>query len=116
MATHKGDVIHYFSWILRKVQVGLSFSMRLGRTANLLLDASGRTGLSVCCLRGVSGKLDSKIRPYTSACWGIVASQARQRVSQDDALFSRGQALPGYSPDFNANEANWGCVRESLSS
>ena len=26
--------------------------------------------------------------------------------------FSRGQALPGYSPDFNADEAVWGWVRE----
>ena len=26
--------------------------------------------------------------------------------------FSRGQALPGYSPDFNADEAVWGRVRE----
>ena len=26
--------------------------------------------------------------------------------------FSRGQALPGYSPDFKANEAVWGWVRE----
>ena len=26
--------------------------------------------------------------------------------------FSRGQALPGYSPDFNADEAIWGWVRE----
>ena len=26
--------------------------------------------------------------------------------------FSRGQALPGYSPEFNADEANWGWARE----
>ena len=26
--------------------------------------------------------------------------------------FSRGQALPGYSPDFNADEAAWGGARE----
>ena len=26
--------------------------------------------------------------------------------------FSRGQALPGYSPDFNADEAIWGWARE----
>ena len=26
--------------------------------------------------------------------------------------FSRGQALPGYSPDFNADEAVWGWARE----
>ena len=26
--------------------------------------------------------------------------------------FTRGQALPGYSPDFNADEAIWGWARE----
>ena len=29
---------------------------------------------------------------------------------------STGQVLPGYSPDFNADEAIWGWVRESLPS
>ena len=28
--------------------------------------------------------------------------------------FSRGQALPGYSPDFNADEAIWGWAREEV--
>ena len=30
----------------------------------------------------------------------------------DEPPFSRGQALPGYSPDFNADEAIWGWARE----
>ena len=29
MATHKGDVIHYFSWILRKVEVSSPAEMDL---------------------------------------------------------------------------------------
>ena len=28
--------------------------------------------------------------------------------------FSRGQALPGYSPDFNADEAIWGWARKEV--
>ena len=28
--------------------------------------------------------------------------------------FSRGQALPGYSPDFNAGEAIWGWARQEV--
>ena len=29
MATHKGDVIHYFSWILRKVELAAEIRVRI---------------------------------------------------------------------------------------
>ena len=33
-------------------------------------------------------------------------------VAAGDPPSTRGQALPGYSPDFNADEAIWGWARE----
>ena len=41
-------------------------------------------------------------------------SDAGPGTEADEPPFSRGQALPGYSPDFNADEAIWGWVREEV--
>ena len=43
--------------------------------------------------------------------WGNTAN-AGPGSSAGEPPFSRGQALPGYSPDFNADEAVWGWARE----
>ena len=39
-------------------------------------------------------------------------ADARPGTTAGDPPFSRGHALPGYSPDFNGDEAVWGWVRE----
>ena len=47
--------------------------------------------------------------------WGGVAGvslDARPEPAAGKPPFSRGQALPGYSPDFNCDEASWGRARE----
>ena len=41
-----------------------------------------------------------------------MAGPARSEPAAGEPPFSRGQALPGYSPDFNADEAIWGWARE----
>ena len=41
-----------------------------------------------------------------------VSADAGLGAAADEPPFSRGQALPGYSPDFNAGEAIWGWARE----
>ena len=41
-----------------------------------------------------------------------MAEQARSEPAAGEPPFTRGQALPGYSPDFNADEAIWGWARE----
>ena len=41
-----------------------------------------------------------------------VPSDAGPGTEADEPPFSRGQALPGYSPDFNPDEAVWGWARE----
>ena len=41
-----------------------------------------------------------------------VPANAGPGSSAGEPPFSRGQALPGYSPDFNADEAVWGWARE----
>ena len=41
-----------------------------------------------------------------------VPSDAGPGPAADEPPFSRGQALPSYSPDFNADEAIWGWARE----
>ena len=41
-----------------------------------------------------------------------VPADAGSEPAADEPPFSRGQALPGYSPDFNADEAIWGWARE----
>ena len=41
-----------------------------------------------------------------------VSPDAGPGPAADEPPFSRGQALPGYSPDFNADEAVWGWVSE----
>ena len=41
-----------------------------------------------------------------------VSADAGLGAAADEPPFSRGQALPGYSPDFNADEAIWGWARE----
>ena len=49
------------------------------------------------------------------ASWGGgagVPADARAGAAAGEPPFSRGQALPGYSPDFNADEAIWGWARE----
>ena len=43
-----------------------------------------------------------------------VPENTRPGPAADEPPFSRGQALPGYSPDFNADEAIWGWVREEV--
>ena len=43
---------------------------------------------------------------------GRVSADAPTGAAAGEPPFSRGQALPGYSPDFNADEAIWGWVRE----
>ena len=51
-----------------------------------------------------------------SGAWGRggagVPADAGSGVAAGEPPFSRGQALPGYSPDFNADEAVWGWARE----
>ena len=47
----------------------------------------------------------------TGAPWGGgagIPADAGPGPTADEPPFSRGQALPGYSPDFNADEAVWG--------
>ena len=49
------------------------------------------------------------------ASWGGgagVSADARAGAAAGEPPFTRGQALPGYSPDFNADEAIWGWARE----
>ena len=41
-----------------------------------------------------------------------MAGPARSEPAAGEPPFSRWQALPGYSPDFNADEAIWGWARE----
>ena len=48
------------------------------------------------------GSLAGVFRPF----------DARAGAAAGEPPFSRGQALPGYSPDFNADEAIWGWARE----
>ena len=43
---------------------------------------------------------------------GGIPANAGPGSSAGEPPFSRGQALPGYSPDFNADEAVWGWARE----
>ena len=46
------------------------------------------------------------------ACPELAEEDARTVAADGEPPFSRGQALPGYSPDCNADEAVWGWVRE----
>ena len=41
-----------------------------------------------------------------------ISQDARTGAAAGEPPFSRGQALPGYSPDFNGDEAIWGWARE----
>ena len=41
-----------------------------------------------------------------------MAGEARSEPAAGEPPFSRGQALPGHSPDFNADETIWGWARE----
>ena len=47
-----------------------------------------------------------------SVCLGTMRGQPVPQQLPELPPFSRGQALPGNSPDFNADEAVWGWVRE----
>ena len=43
-----------------------------------------------------------------------VPADAGSGVAAGDPPFSRGQALPGYRPDFNGDEVIWGWAREEV--
>ena len=62
-------------------------------------------------LRAAEGDLGQRAGPPRGGGAGV-SSDARTASAAGEPPFSRGQALPGYSPDFNADEAGWGWVRE----
>ena len=65
--------------------------------------------------RAPEGDLGQRSSPSRGGVAGI-PTDARPGVAVSEPPFSRGQVLPGYSPDFNGDEAIWGWARESLPS
>ena len=65
--------------------------------------------------RGAHRAIDRDLGQRSCAPWrggaGVLADTGLGTAAGEPP-FSRGQALPGYSPDFNADEAVWGWARE----
>ena len=65
--------------------------------------------------RGAHRAVDRDLGQCAGAPWrggaGVLADTGLGTAAGEPP-FSRGQALPGYSPDFNADEAVWGWARE----
>ena len=65
--------------------------------------------------REVSWALEGDLGQCASPSWGGdagIPADTESETATGEPPFSRGQVLPGYSPDFNADEAIWGWARE----
>ena len=97
--------------------------LETGEVEWMKLEGNSNSGTSAAFLNQLrqrrSGQLNVIWDNAPGASWGGgagVSADARAAAAAGEPPFSRGQALPGYSPDFNADEAIWGWARESLPS
>ena len=113
-----GEKASYYSAVC--LETGEVEWMELDGNSNSGTSAAFLEQLSLEQLRGHTGPLtviwDNAPAPLRKAQeWrggaGVLADTGLGTAAGEPP-FSRGQALPGYSPDLNADEAIWGWVRE----
>ena len=73
------------------------------RELHLITLNQSQGGMCICRVLGIGAGVSRE-------CFGPLTPGLGLRLVNPP--FSRGQALPGYSPDFNADEAIWGWARE----
>ena len=90
--------------------------LETGEVEWMELEGNSNSGTSEAFLRQLRERHPGPL----NVIWDNAPARGRQGISADawagaavgEPPFSRGQALPGYSPDFNADEAVWGWARE----
>ena len=86
------------------------------------LEGNSNSGTSAAFLRQLRERHSGRLTViWDTVIWDNAPARGGAGVSEDtrsapgvgEPPFSRGQAGPGYSPDFNGDEAIWGWAREA---
>ena len=93
--------------------------LETGEVEWMELEGNSNSETSACFLRQLGERHHGPLQVIwdnaAGASWrggAGVPADAGSGAEAGEPPFSRGQALPGYSPDFNADEAIWGWARE----
>ena len=93
--------------------------LETGEVEWMELGGNSNSGTSVAFLKQLKEKHPGPLKVIWGQCaspsWGGdagIPADTESETATGEPPFSRGQVLPGYSPDFNADEAIWGWARE----